>query len=54
MKAIVWDGWFGRMLIVQGAIYRVHNPQGFTIWQGGDGVKSGVVYGETNEFGYYP
>jgi len=39
IETIVWDGGFGRTLIVKGAIDRVHNPQGFTIWQASVGVK---------------
>ena len=31
---------------------RDHSPTGFTIWMAGGGVKSGLVYGETDEFGY--
>ena len=31
---------------------RDHHPRCFTIWLAGGGVKPGVVYGETDEFGY--
>ncbi|WP_395740174.1 DUF1501 domain-containing protein [Prosthecobacter sp.] len=50
---VVWGGEFGRTPIVQGANGRDHNPQGFTMWLAGGGVKSGLAYGETDEFGYY-
>jgi uncharacterized protein DUF1501 len=50
---VVWGGEFGRTPIVQGANGRDHNPQGFTMWLAGGGVKSGIAYGETDEFGYY-
>ncbi|MFT5467417.1 MAG: hypothetical protein ACI8UO_002521 [Verrucomicrobiales bacterium] len=50
---IVWGGEFGRTPIVQGDNGRDHNPQGFTMWLAGGGVKSGFAYGETDEFGYY-
>lgn len=44
---------FGRMPTFQkDASGRDHNPQGFTIWLAGAGVKSGFSYGATDEFGY--
>ena len=50
---VVWGGEFGRTPIVQGGNGRDHNPQGFTMWMAGGGVKGGMAYGETDEFGYY-
>lgn len=50
---VVWSGEFGRTPIVQGSNGRDHNPQGFTAWLAGGGVKPGMTYGETDEFGYY-
>ncbi len=50
---IVWGGEFGRTPIAQGSNGRDHNPQGFTMWLAGGGVKGGMAYGETDEFGYY-
>jgi hypothetical protein len=44
---------FGRMPTFQkGASGRDHNPQGFTVWLTGAGVKRGVSYGATDEFGH--
>jgi hypothetical protein len=44
---------FGRMPMFQkGAQGRDHNPQGFTAWLGGAGVKPGVSYGATDELGF--
>ena len=44
---------FGRMPTFQkGANGRDHNPQGFTVWLAGAGVKAGHSYGATDEFGY--
>ncbi|WP_254512415.1 DUF1501 domain-containing protein [Anatilimnocola floriformis] len=44
---------FGRMPTFQkGASGRDHNPQGFTVWLTGAGVKRGTTYGSTDEFGY--
>lgn len=50
---VVWGGEFGRTPIVQGSNGRDHNPQGFTMWLAGGGVKGGFAYGDTDEFGYY-
>ncbi|MDP4793346.1 MAG: DUF1501 domain-containing protein [Verrucomicrobiales bacterium] len=49
---VVWGGEFGRTPIAQGD-GRDHNPQGFTMWMAGGGVKGGLAYGETDEFGYF-
>ena len=50
---VVWCTEFGRMPMFQkGAKGRDHNPQGFTAWLGGAGVKSGVSYGQTDELGF--
>jgi hypothetical protein len=50
---VVWGGEFGRTPIAQGKDGRDHNPQGFTVWLAGGGVKPGIAYGETDDFGYY-
>lgn len=50
---VVWGTEFGRTPIVQGSNGRDHNPAGFTIWMTGAGVKPGLSYGETDEYGYY-
>ena len=31
---------------------RDHNPEGFTVWMAGGGVKGGTSYGATDPFGY--
>jgi hypothetical protein len=49
---VVWGGEFGRTPFAQGSDGRDHNPFGFTMWLAGGGVKGGVAYGETDEFGY--
>ena len=49
---VVWSGEFGRTPFAQGSNGRDHNPFGFTIWMAGGGVKEGVTYGSTDEFGY--
>ncbi len=50
---VVWGGEFGRTPIAQGTNGRDHNPQGFTVWLAGGGVKRGVAYGSTDEYGYF-
>ena len=50
---VVWSGEFGRTAQGQGADGRNHNAAGFTCWMAGGGVKGGMRYGETDEFGSY-
>ncbi len=50
---VVWSGEFGRTPIAQGTNGRDHNPQGFCAWLAGGGVKGGLAYGNTDEYGYY-
>jgi len=49
---LVWTGEFGRTPFAQGSDGRDHNPQGFSMWMAGGGIKGGTVYGATDEFGY--
>ena len=50
---VVWVTEFGRMPTFQkGASGRDHNPQGFTVWLAGAGVKRGFSLGATDDFGY--
>jgi hypothetical protein len=50
---LLWTTEFGRMPTHQtGAEGRDHNPNGFTSWMAGAGVKGGFSYGATDEFGY--
>jgi hypothetical protein len=49
---VVWAGEFGRTPFAQGKDGRDHNPQGFTIWLAGGGIRGGQVYGATDEYGY--
>jgi hypothetical protein len=49
---VVWCTEFGRMPFFQkGAKGRDHNPDGFTCWMTGAGVKQGVSHGATDDFG---
>jgi hypothetical protein len=54
---VIWGGEFGRTNYSQGKLVkdnygRDHHPRCFSIWMAGGGVKPGIVYGETDEFGY--
>jgi hypothetical protein len=57
---VLWGGEFGRTPCAQfpdgsyvKEVGRDHNPFGFTMWMAGGGVKGGVVWGATDEFGYF-
>lgn len=50
---VLWGGEFGRTPTAQGKDGRDHNPHGFTMWMAGGGVKGGMAYGATDEYGYY-
>ena len=49
---VVWAGEFGRTPHAQGGDGRDHNNKGFTIWMAGGGVKPGLSYGQTDDYGY--
>jgi hypothetical protein len=55
---VIWGGEFGRTNYCQGLYKpgmdfgRDHHPRCFTIWMAGGGVKPGLTYGTTCEFGY--
>ncbi len=50
---VVWATEFGRMPFLQGnGTGRDHNPDAFTCFLAGAGVKKGISYGESDEFGF--
>ncbi len=54
---VVWGGEFGRTVYCQGKIEpdnygRDHHGRCYTMWLAGGGVKAGLVYGETDDYGY--
>ena len=54
---VVWGGEFGRTNYCQGLFNasncgRDHHPRCFTIWLAGGGIKPGITYGQTCEYGY--
>ncbi|MCH2200611.1 MAG: DUF1501 domain-containing protein [Fuerstiella sp.] len=50
-----WGGEFGRTPVSEGGQRngRDHNPHANTMWLCGGGMKPGIQYGETDEYGYY-
>jgi hypothetical protein len=54
---VIWGGEFGRTVYCQGRLTaeeygRDHHPRCFTIWMAGGGIKPGLTYGETDDYGY--
>lgn len=54
---VVWGGEFGRTAYCQGGLTkenygRDHHPRCFTVWMAGGGVKAGITYGQTDDYGY--
>ena len=56
---VVWGGEFGRTSMqenrggsINSYVGRDHNPNAFTIWMAGGGIKRGTSHGETDAMGY--
>ncbi len=50
---VLWGGEFGRTPVAQGnSGGRDHNPYGFTMFLAGGGVRGGLAYGATDEYGF--
>lgn len=50
---VVWGGEFGRTPMVQGGDDgRDHHPNCFSMWLAGGGMKPGLTYGESDDFGF--
>jgi len=49
---LVWGGEFGRTAYTQGSNGRDHHPRCFTIGLAGGGIRGGVSYGATDDYGY--
>jgi Protein of unknown function (DUF1501) len=50
-----WGGEIGRLPVTEGEgdkCGRDHNGQGFSTWLAGGGIKGGITYGQTDEFGH--
>ncbi len=50
---VIWGGEFGRTPTCEGSDGRDHNPHGYTMWLAGGGVKAGLAWGETDDYGYF-
>ena len=50
---VLWGGEFGRTPTAEGDNGREHHPFGFTMWMAGGGVKGGLTYGATDEYGWH-
>jgi arylsulfatase A-like enzyme len=60
---VIWGGEFGRTPMLQnnvraefkkGFVGRDHHPFAYTMWLAGGGIREGLAFGQTDEFGYYP
>ncbi len=50
---VIWGGEFGRTPACEGSANgRDHHPFGFSMWLAGGGVRGGLTYGATDEFGW--
>jgi hypothetical protein len=54
---VIWGGEFGRTVYCQGTLTadnygRDHHPRCFTVWLAGGGIKAGITYGTTDDYGY--
>lgn len=54
---VIWGGEFGRTNYSQGELTptnygRDHHPRCFSMWMAGGGIKGGMTYGQTDDFGY--
>lgn len=50
---VIFGTEFGRTPAAQGTDGRDHHPHAFSVWMAGGGVRGGMTYGQTDEFGYY-
>ena len=57
---MIWGGEFGRTPMVESnpalgrKLGRDHHPQAFSMWMAGGGIKPGITYGATDDFGFHP
>lgn len=49
---VVWGGEFGRTSTSESGDGRDHNHWGFSMWLAGGGVRGGLAYGATDDFGF--
>ncbi|MCA9057708.1 MAG: DUF1501 domain-containing protein, partial [Planctomycetaceae bacterium] len=53
---VIWGGEFGRTPVTDtsegGGGGRDHNHWGFSMWMAGGGIRGGMTFGETDDFGF--
>ncbi len=54
---VIWGGEFGRTVYCQGRLTaadygRDHHPRCFSMWLAGGGIRPGMTFGETDDYGY--
>jgi uncharacterized protein (DUF1501 family) len=50
---VLWGGEFGRTPTAEGnSTGRDHNHYGFSVWMAGGGIRGGMAYGATDDFGF--
>ena len=54
---VIWGGEFGRTVYAQGKLNmercgRDHHPRCFSMWMAGGGIKPGLTYGTTDDYGF--
>jgi hypothetical protein len=55
---VSWGGEMGRLPVIQNdagraSVGRDHNTHGFTMWFAGGGMKPGIAFGATDDFGHH-
>ncbi len=51
---VIWGAEFGRTPTVENGDGRNHHPHAFSMWMAGGGVRGGLAYGATDDFGFRP
>ena len=51
---VLWGAEFGRTPTAENGDGRNHHPRAFTMWMAGGGLRGGLTYGSTDDFGYAP
>lgn len=51
---VVWGSEFGRTPTAENQDGRNHHPQAFSVWMAGGGVRGGLTWGQTDDFGFGP
>lgn len=51
---VIWGSEFGRTPTVENGDGRNHHPAAFSIWMAGGGIRGGLTWGATDDFGFHP